>query len=148
MNNLLVILFTTLNLIHWSDNLDPENGLTYIEAADEIISDGIHTDEIIDLKNLFVLASVIDPRLRIHSLRGLIHIENDSERKNELISLITSENALLIPEVVHSKTLLLNYSKDIRSFLDIFNKIRKGNAITPEDKTLIKRGKYLDILTS
>ena len=62
-----VILFATLfaQVDRWEDSLDIYDGMSYIRAAEDLASVGITTkDDRKLVEKLYVLAGVVDPKLR------------------------------------------------------------------------------------
>ena len=137
----------TLSLIqpsHWSDSLSRFNGLTYIQAAEDIISDGITEDERKDVEHLFIIASIIDPQLRNHSILGLISIESDLIQRNKLRAFIPTTHQLVVPSVVQSETLSIeSQPAQAVEICKVLTKIRKGIQIKKDELELLSPWYYL-----
>lgn len=129
---------------HWSESLNQFNGLSYIQAAEDLMSDGVSNDELRNVEHLFVLASIVDPQLRKHSVLGLIDIETDATQRNKLKALIPSTEVLVVPTVVQNDALEID-SQIVKTsaICETLTKMRKGQSIDQEELDLLNPWFYL-----
>ena len=103
---ILFFLFNFLDKDLIESSIDPHSGISYINTAEDLLSDGI-TDsrERVDIEHLFVLAAVVDPQLRNHAILGLASIERDADFRHELLSMRTGNIPILAPQVIQADSL-------------------------------------------
>ena len=125
-------------------SLNQFNGLSYIQTAEDLMSDGISQDELRNIEHLFVLASIIDPQLRNHSIIGLMDIETDNSQRNKLKAMIPSLSQLVVPSVVQNEMLSIeSQSVKVSAICKVLTKIRKGQSINQEELQLLEPWLYL-----
>ena len=143
-----LIALITVSFIVQKPNLESSlnqfNGLSYIQTAEDLMSDGISQDERRNIEHLFVLASIVDPQLRNHSIIGLIDIEADNSQRNKLKTMIPSLTQLVVPSVVQNEMLSIE-SQSVKAFAicKVLTKIRKGQSINQEELQLLEPWLYL-----
>ena len=128
----------------WSASLNQFNGLSYIQSAEDLMSDGVSSDERRHIEHLFVIASIVDPQLRNHSIIGLIAIEDDATQRNKLRSFIPSNTQLVVPSVVQNEVLTIeSQSNKATAICKVLTKIRKGQSIDQQELKLLEPWLYL-----
>ena len=136
-------------------SIDPFNGLSYIDTAEDLLSDGIQSSaERRDIEYLLVLSAVVDPQLRDHAILGLASIERDADFMHELLDMQTINQSLLLPQVIRPTTMQVNdESKTIEGIFKVLGKIRKGQIIKTQEAEALMPWGYLfpfsvDLLTT
>ena len=119
----------------WESKLDPFNGLTYLQTAEDLLSDGLDgMSEKKIVEHLYVLASVIDPQLRQHSILGLLAIEKEAELQQQLIALLDSNSFFLVPQVIYSAATAKQLKHhDASELCHILSKIRKSQNLKTDE---------------
>lgn len=132
---LLLIIFQNDAPDIWESKLDPFNGLTYLQAAEDLLSDGLDDmSEKRAVEHLYVLASVIDPRLRQHVILGLLAIQEEADSQQELIALLDSKSLFLVPQVVYSATTAKQLEhKNANELCEILSKVRKSQNLKTDE---------------
>ncbi|MDP7006523.1 MAG: hypothetical protein QF718_09980 [Phycisphaerales bacterium] len=142
-----VILFATLfaQVDRWEDSLDIYDGMSYIRAAEDLASVGITTkDDRKLVEKLYVLAGVVDPKLRESVILGLISVQDDNDFIQLLHQMRDRSVGVLVPSVV-SNDVLLNEtsSKQIDIICQLLSNLRNGKGISDENAELLKPWSYL-----
>ncbi|MDP6692755.1 MAG: hypothetical protein QF444_00380 [Phycisphaerales bacterium] len=81
--------------VYASLSLDGTNGLSYIDAAEDLLEGVPSPSEIKEARRRFVLATVVDPSLLRSSILGLISIETDPLRRKRLVSVLPKSKSLI-----------------------------------------------------
>ncbi len=151
----IVFTFVLLTQDSFESSIDPFNGLSYINTAEDLLSDGIQTtQERRDIEHLFVLAAVVDPQLRNHAILGLASIERDSDFMHELLAMRTMNQPLLIPQVLQAASITSeSQSQVVKNICKSLTKIRRGQTIKKNEADSLKPWGYffpssLDSLSS
>ena len=81
--------------------LDGTDGLVYIDMAEDLLAAGNSERAVEIARKCYVLAAVIDPQLERSAMLGLIEIEDNQHRLEQLVSSLPSGKLLLGEVVVH-----------------------------------------------
>lgn len=138
-----LILLVTIHAQHtWESSIDPQDGLTYIRAAEDLTSSGIHTSlQRTLIVELYVLAAVTDPRLRDSSILGILKTLQTSEDNEPFIhqlQLLMHNKPPLVPSVVNIQYSPLQDSKVVESVCNTLSLMRQGKTITAEQADTLK----------
>ena len=141
----LFCMFNFLNIDLIESSIDSHSGISYINTAEDLLSDGItDSGERVDIEHLFVLAAVVDPQLRNHAILGLASIERDTDFKHELLAMRTGNIQILAPQVIQSDSLNQETEKNtVIGICKTLSKIRKGQTIKVEEAEALSPWGYL-----
>ncbi len=124
----------------WATEIEPFNGMSYIEAAEDLQSNGITTSLITEL---YVLAAVAQPMYRDSAILGLLSIENNADVKLELHNL-RDPTLLLVPSMVNVPiTPRLDDVATVETICDLLSDIRLGTPLRSEQVEKLRHLTYL-----
>ncbi len=96
-----VVLLSSAFFVSEPVQFDGSDGMAYIELAEDVLADGTSERAIQIARKCYVLAAVVDPQFERSAMLGLIEIEDNAQRLEQLIASLPSGNLLLGEVVVH-----------------------------------------------
>ncbi len=123
----------------WSQLLDPSDGATYFNVAEELAAqDQLSQEDRKLITELYVLAAVSDPIYRDSSIIGIISILQDDELRAQLLNLKKSP-PLLVPSLVQQVYLCNTQNQTkIEELCSTLTTLRQGKTITTEQSDSLK----------
>ncbi len=124
--------------------VDRNDPLSYFRAAEDIAAKSqLSSNDVKQIRHLYVIAAVLDPSLRDNSILGLIDIEKDPTLESMLHAMRETTGQLLVPEVLtHKDSPLLYDGQDPAELCKAIVAIRNGKKLDIEiDK--LRRWRYL-----
>lgn len=141
----ILFLSTVLQPETWQLSLDNRNGMSYIEAAEDISASSQLTNKDKKLAiELYVLAAVIDPMYRDSAIHGIISVVMDDELIIQLRNMLHSHNALapflLMNNQEHMKS---RNDETIQSICTSLAMMRQGKTIDGDQADFLSAYKYM-----
>lgn len=121
----------------WAVSLDPLDGESYFNVAEELASDdSLSVQDRKIITELYVLAAISDSLYRDSSIIGIISILEDDELRSRLLTLKSSP-PLLVPSVVELNYLNKSQNQpEIEELCNTLTTVRLGKSL-PSDKVEI-----------
>lgn len=95
------VLVTTSSLLSSTPQLDGKDGLQYINMAEDFLQTTNKRNAIQQARKCYVIAAYLDPNLERSAVLGLIEIEDQPSRLNQLVSALPPSRVLLGDAIVH-----------------------------------------------
>ena len=133
------VLVTTTSLLSSTPQLDGKDGLQYINMAEDYLQATNKRNAIQQARKCYVIAAYLDPNLERSAVLGLIEIEDQPSRLNQLVSALPPSRVLLGDAIVH-----IDKIRPIASPTAIFDacqkvqKLRTANMINISKRTPIQ----------
>ena len=139
-----LLLFIVFNADEpWSRNLDVRDGLSYIRAAEDLKGTPSQSNSKVALiKELYVLAAVIDPIYKESAILGVISVESDDEVVSRLHN-IRTQPPLLVSGVVHNEQFSSAPKVEVEYVCQALTAYRMRRALSPEQLDALKAWSYL-----
>ena len=129
----------------WEDSIDVHNGMSYIRVAEDITSLGLNSRADKELvEHLYVLAGIVNPKLRESVILGLISVQDDSDFVQLLQAMKGRSTEVLVPSIINEHVLLQQIEpKKINEVCQVLSDIRSGSRISNQKANLLKPWGYL-----
>ena len=125
------------------ESLEQGNGLSYIQAAEDLLQEGNVSESTMQLvKELYVLAAIIEPMYRESALLGIISIEQDAELTSRLHNLRV-QKPMLVSSVIHNKQYSIEAKYDTLQICSTLSSLRKGQFLKTEGYNSLRPWSFL-----